>query len=174
VRDRGDDGFARGCREGAVARAVEEGEDGAEAGGVDEVDGERFGDAEAAGERDAVDARGEVGHAVAGRGELERGVGHERVDGGVREAEVDVLVPADAEIVDGVAGGARGGLRVQVGRDAVRDDGVEEAALVAEQAVDRGSLHAGRSGDGARRERFAALAREELARGGNDPGSWFH
>lgn len=64
---------------------------------------------------------------------------HDQVERRVGQAELDVQVPAGAEDVDGVAGGLLDGLAVQVGGEAFGGDGVEQALLVAEQAVEGGA-----------------------------------
>src|SRR5690606_35592209 len=47
--------------------------------------------------------------------------------------------------------------------------GVQQALLVAEDAVDRRGLHAGRRGDGAGGDRFAAALGQQLGGGFDDP-----
>lgn len=92
---------------------------------------------------------------------------HDQVERRVGQAELDVQVPAGAEDVDGVAGGLLDGLAVQVGGEAFGGDGVEQALLVAEQAVEGGGLDARGGAHGAGRHGLPAALGEQL-RGGRE------
>src|SRR5690606_11140703 len=88
---------------------------------------------------------------------------------GVRQAEADVQVPAAPQVGHRVVGGGVGFLVTQVALQAVGGHGVQQALLVAEDAVDRRGLHAGRRADGAGGDRFAAALGQQLGGGFDDP-----
>jgi hypothetical protein len=161
------DRFPRGVRERVIALAgglVDEGEHDPGAGRLDELDRPAFGHPQAARLGDQVHPR--LQHPDTGRGggpALRRAQGrvHEPEQFGVREAETDVELPAGAQALDGI------GLRVEVltrhvAREPVRDHGVEQSALVAEEPVDRGRLHAGGERDRAGRHRVRTLGGEQV------------
>ncbi|GDY57546.1 hypothetical protein SVIO_081690 [Streptomyces violaceusniger] len=92
---------------------------------------------------------------------------HQRVQGRVGQAQADVPIPAGAQVLDGVIGGVLGGLAVQVLREAVRDDRVEQALFVAEEPVDGRRLHPGGGAHRPGRDRVGAAVGQQ-ARGGRD------
>jgi len=96
------------------------------------------------------------------------GAVHQRVERGVRQAEPDVAVPARAQVGDGVVGRRGGGLVREVGRETVGGDGVEQALLVAEEAVERGRLHPGGGAHRACRQRVRPVALQQGESRGDD------
>src|SRR5690606_14243146 len=121
---------------------------------------------------DAVDHPREYLRRLAGGGRLGAGprlAEDEAVERGVRQAEADVQVPAAPQVGHRVVGGGVGFLVTQVALQAVGGHGVQQALLVAEDAVDRRGLHAGRRADGAGGDRFAAALGQQLGGGFDDP-----
>ena len=84
------------------------------------------------------------------------------------EAEGDVQVPTFAQLLDRVRVRCARGFAGDVVGQAVLGDRVEEPALVPEEPVDGGCLHAGGSGDRARGRRVAAARGDESGGGGDD------
>lgn len=106
------------------------------------------------------------------RGGIRPGVAvHEGVERRIVQAEADVQVPTGAQIVHRVVGGGPDRLLCEVGQEAVLGDRVEQAVLVAEQAVDRRRLDTGDRGDPAGRHGVPATRGEEVRRGLDDARS---
>jgi hypothetical protein len=136
---------------------------------VDEVDRAPFGHAQPSGLGDPVHPGPE--HPGAGFGDgpavrrAQRRV-HDPEQLGVCQPEADMEVPPGPQALDRVAVAARadGGLARQVAGEAVLDDGVEQAVLVAEEPVDRGGLHAGGECDRAGGHRVRSPGGQQLRR----------
>jgi hypothetical protein len=100
------------------------------------------------------------GHGLAVR--RAQGRVHEPEQPGVGQPEADMELPAGPQALHRVAVHAGGRFARQVAGEAVLDDGVEQAVLVAEEPVDRGRLHAGRERDRARGDRLRPFGGQQL------------
>jgi hypothetical protein len=94
---------------------------------------------------------------------------HQRVDRGVGESELDGEIPARAQVLDRILRIFVDVLGGEEGHVAVLSDRLQEAVLVAEQAVDRRSSHPSRGRDCASGDRVATLAREQVSCGLDNP-----
>jgi tellurite resistance protein len=163
------DRFPRRIGERVVALAsglADESEHDSGAGRLDELDRPSLGHAQTASFGDPVHPG--LQHPDTGRRggpALRRAQGrvHEPEQFGVREAETDVEIPAGPQALDWI------GIRVEVlarhvVREPVRDHRVEQSALVAEEPVDRGRLHAGGERDRAGGHRVRTRRGEQVSR----------
>jgi hypothetical protein len=71
---------------------------------------------------------------------------HQGEDRRIGQPEADVQIPPGAQVRDRIGTGLPDLLLGEVGRESVLGDGVDQAALVTEEPVDRGCLHPGRGG----------------------------
>ena len=148
-----------------VLGLVDEGEHDAGARGADELDRPALGHAQPSGLGHPVHPGLQYGRAGS-RGRLAAGCAQHRVhepeELRVGQPEADVELPSGPQVLDRIGIRVHGVFTGRVAHESVLGDGLEQPALVAEQPVDGGSLHAGRERDRAGGHRLRPLGGEQV------------